>query len=103
MLASSPSEDVSQRTITLLQSVRRKTFSWVQELSYDLVMVPTNKECSSLMWDMASTCQSTFDIDPAIHCKLFHSAEDVDALLSCAFFIHTLHPNHLQYMKMEYP
>ena len=103
VLASSPSEDVSQRTITLLRSVRRKTFSWVQELSYDLVMAPTNKERSSLMRDMASTCRSTFVIDPATHCKLFHSAEDVNALLSCAFFIHTLHPNHVQFMKMEHP
>ena len=103
VLASSPSEDVSQRAITLLRSVRRKTFSWVQELSYDLVMAPTNKERSSLMRDMASTCRSTFDIDPAAHRNLFHSAEDVDALLSCAFFIHTLHPHHLQYMKMKYP
>ena len=103
VLASSPSEDVSQRAITLLRSVRRKTFSWVQELSYDLVMAPTNKERSSLMRDMASTCRSTFDIDPAAHRNLFHSAEDVDALLSCAFFLHTLHPHHLQYMKMKYP
>jgi hypothetical protein len=92
VLASSPSEGVSDRAIALLRSIRRKTFSWVQELSYDLAKAPTNNERTNLLLDMAATCRSTFDIDPAILHKVFYSAADVDALLSCAFFIHALRP-----------
>ncbi|KAF8554924.1 hypothetical protein OG21DRAFT_1484286 [Imleria badia] len=94
VLASSPSEGVSDRVIALLRSVRRTTFGWVQDLSYDLAKAPTNEERRNLLLDMAATCRSTFDVDPdyATVRKLFHSAEDVDALLSCAFFIHTLRP-----------
>ena len=91
VLASSPSRGVSDRAIGLLRSVRKVTFSWVQELSYDLAKAPTNEERRKLLLDMAATCRSTFDVDPAIFRKVFHSAEDVDALLSCGFFIHTLH------------
>ena len=92
VLASSPSETVSDRAIALLRSVRRKTFSWVQELSYDLARAPTNEERRNLLLDMAATCRSTFDVDSDTLPKLVHSAEDVDALLSCAFFIHALRP-----------
>ena len=91
VLTSSPSEGVSDRAIVLLRSICRKIFSWVQELSYDLTMAPTNEECMNLLLDMAATCQSTFDVDPATLRKLFHSAKEVDALLSCIFFIHALH------------
>ncbi|KAF8554401.1 hypothetical protein OG21DRAFT_1484696 [Imleria badia] len=94
VLGSSPSEDVSERAIALLQSVRRKTFSWVQDLSYELAQAPTNAERIKLLLEMASTCRSTFDVDSATIRKLFHSAEDVDALLSCAFFIHALRPEY---------
>ena len=89
VLASSPCEDVSERIITLLRRVRRKTFGWVQELSYDLTKAPANKERKILLLAMAATCRSTFDADPIILHKLFRSAEDIDALLTCAFFIHT--------------
>ena len=88
VLASSPSEGVSERAIALLRSVRRKTFSWVQELSYDLTQAPTNTERKTLLLAMAATCRSTFDVDPATLRRLFRSAENVDALLSCAFFMH---------------
>ena len=44
VLASSPSGDVSEWAIALLRSVRTRTFSWVQELSYDLAKERTNKE-----------------------------------------------------------
>ena len=91
VLASSPSEGVSDRAIALLRKVRTKTFNWVQELSYDLAQAPTNKERRNLLLDMAATCRSTFDVDVATLRKLFHSAEDVDALLSCAFFIQASH------------
>ena len=91
VLASSSSEGVSERAIALLRSVRRKTFSWVQELSYDLTQAPTNKERRTLLQAMAATCRSTLDVDPATLRKLFRSAEDVDALLSCAFFMHGSH------------
>jgi hypothetical protein len=90
VLASSPGEWVSDRAIALLRSIRRKTFSWVQELSYDLRMAPTNEERVNLLLDMAATCRSTFDVDPAALRKVFHFAEDVDALLSCSFFMHAL-------------
>ena len=88
VLASSPCEDVSERIITLLRRVRRRTFGWVQELSYDLTKAPANEERKILLLTMAATCRSTFDADPVILHKLFHSAEDADALLTCAFFIH---------------
>ncbi|KAF8443938.1 hypothetical protein L210DRAFT_3643514 [Boletus edulis BED1] len=90
VLASSPSEDISERAIALLRKVRRKTFSWVQVLSYDLAKATTNSARRQSLETMASTCQSTFDVDPATLRKLLHSAEDVDALLSCTFFIHAL-------------
>ena len=90
VLVSSPGEDVSERAITLLQSVRRKTFHWVQELSYDLAKAPTHDGRKNLLREMAAICRSTFNVDPAILPKLLHSAEDVDALLSCALFIEAL-------------
>ena len=90
VLASSPGEGISGRAIALLQRVRRKTFNWVQELSYNLIKAPMNQERSYLLQDMAATCRSTFDVDPSVLHKLFHSAEDVDVLLSCAFLIHAL-------------
>lgn len=93
VIASSPSQGVSDRAIALLQGIRRKTFSWVQDLSYDLAQAPTNEERRHLLLDMAATCRSTFDVDPGTLHKLFHSPEDIDALLSCAFFIHAL-PYH---------
>jgi hypothetical protein len=92
VLASSPSVGVSDRAIALLRCVRRKTFSWVQELSYNLAQAPTNEERRNLLLDMATTCRGTFDVDPATLHKVFWSAEDVDALLSCSFFIHALRP-----------
>ena len=90
VLGAAPSEDVSARAIASLRSVRRKTFKWVQELSYNLTMAPMNEERSALLLDMAATCRSTFDVDATTLCKLCYSAEDVDALLSCALFVHTL-------------
>ena len=93
VLASSPGEDVSERAVALLRSVRRKTFNWVQDLSFDRGMAPTNDERRNLLLDMAATCRSTFDVaNPATLRKLFRCAEDVDALLSCAFFIHAHRP-----------
>ena len=90
VLASSPSEEVSDRAVALLRSVRRKTFGWVQDLSYDLAQAPTNGERRHLLLEMAVTCRSTFDVDPATLRKICYSAEDVDVLLSCGFFIHAL-------------
>ena len=92
VLASTPSEGVSERAITLLRNVRRKTFKWVEELSYNLTMAPTNEERSKLLFVMAATCRSTFDIDTTALRKLSYTAEDVDALLSCALFVEALRP-----------
>ena len=94
ILALSPSEDISERAIALLRRVRMKMFSWVRQLSYDLTMAPgpANEERRNLLLDMAATCRSTFDVGHVTLCKLFRSPEDVDALLSCTFFIRTLYP-----------
>ena len=56
VLVSSPSEGISDRAIALLRCVCRKTFSWVQELSYDLAKAPMNEERRKLLLDMAATC-----------------------------------------------
>ncbi|KAI9573353.1 hypothetical protein HD554DRAFT_861014 [Boletus coccyginus] len=85
VLASNPGEDVSERTTALLRSVRKRTFSWVQELLCDMAVAPTNEQRSRLLVNMAATCRSTFNVDPAILSKHVCSAEDVDALLSCTF------------------
>ena len=88
LLASSCCEETLERAIGLLREVRAKTFHWVQELSYDLMIAPANTERSNLLRDMAATCRSTFDVGPAVVGGLPHTVEDVDALLSCAIFIH---------------
>ena len=87
LLESCCHEDISERAIRLLRQVRTKTFEWVQELSYDLLMAPINTERSKLLKDMAATCRSTFDVGHAILHKLLYSVEDVEALISCAIFI----------------
>jgi hypothetical protein len=88
LLASCCYEDISERGIRLLRQVRTKAFEWVKESSYNLMMAPTNTERSKLLRDMAATCRSTFDVGHALLHKLLYSAEDVEALLSCAIFIH---------------
>ncbi|KAF8434543.1 hypothetical protein L210DRAFT_3649044 [Boletus edulis BED1] len=80
VLMSSPSEDITERAIALLRS----------ELSYDLSKAPINQERRDLLLDVTAACRSTFDVHPATFHKLFHSAEDVDAFLSCASFIHAI-------------
>ena len=87
LLSSCCYEDILERGIRLLRQVRTKTFEWVQELSYDLLMAPINTERSKLLKDMAATCRSTFDVGHAILHKLLYSVEDVEALISCAIFI----------------
>ena len=100
VLVSSLSEDVSERAITLIRNVRRKTFSCVQDLSYDLAMAPANEERRNLLLEMAATCRNTFDVDHATLPKLLHSAEDVDALLSCSFFIRALFLACMSYSRI---
>ncbi|KAF8548129.1 hypothetical protein OG21DRAFT_1599535 [Imleria badia] len=102
VLEASPSEAVSERAIELLRSVRRKTFDWVQDLSYNLEKAPMNKERGNLLRDMAAACRSTFDVGPATLGKLLRSTEDVDALLSCSFFIRALRPEfvHDEYSRL---
>lgn len=92
VLASSPSEGVSERALALLREVRRKIFDWVQELLYNLVKAPVNEERSDLLRDMAATCRSTFNVGSATLHRFLHCAEDVDVVLSCALLIHALHP-----------
>ena len=97
VLVSSPSEDISERAIVLIRSVRRKTFSCVQDLSYDLAMAPTNEERRNILLEIAATCRSTFDVDHVTLPRLLDSPEDVDALLSCSFFIRALYPACMSY------
>ena len=87
VLASSPGQCVSKRAIVILRSVRRKTFNWVQDILYDLTQAPTNYERRILLKELATACRSTFGVDPATFCKHFRSAEDADALLSCALLM----------------
>ena len=88
LLGASPPEGVSMRAFQLLRDVRRKTLEWVRELAYDLMQAPTNHERRRHLRDMAITCRSTFGVSPSLLCKVFHSAEDIEAVLSSAFFIH---------------
>ena len=87
VLASSPGQCVSERAIVILRSVRKKTFNWVQDILYDLTQAPTNYERRILLKELATACRSTFGVDPATFCKHFRSAEDADALLSCALLM----------------
>ena len=88
LLEASPPEGVSMRAFQLLRNVRRRTLEWVRELAYNLMQAPTNQERRSHLRDMAITCQSTFGVSPSLLCKVLHSAEDIEAVLSSAFFIH---------------
>ena len=88
VLASSPCEGVSERALQLLRNVRRKTLVWVQELAYNLMQASTNDERRQRLYNMAVTCRSTFDVSTGLLREVLHSAEDVQAFLSCTFFIH---------------
>ena len=99
VLSSSPCEDVSERAIGLLRSVRKKTFAWVKELSYDLFRDPTSLKCRERLRDMAATCRSTCDVDLMTLRRAVHSAEDVEALLACGIFIHATSPTRLGCMS----
>ena len=92
LLASGPCEAISKQTFQLLRNVRGKTFDWVNELLYDVIKSPTNKECRQVLWNMAAICRSTFNVDPAIMHKLLHSAQDIEIALTCAFLMRTTAP-----------
>ena len=88
ILAFGPPEGVSERAYQLLRNVRSKTLKWVQDLAYNLMKAPTNEERRRSLSDMATACRSTFDVrDNSTLRKLLQSAEDVEAVLACAFFI----------------
>ncbi|KAG9308685.1 hypothetical protein JVU11DRAFT_11642 [Chiua virens] len=86
LLASNPRESILERALQLLRDVRWKTLEWVQELAYNLILEPTFEGRRESLYNMAATCRSTFDVDTSVLPRLFLSAQDVDALLSCAFF-----------------
>ena len=88
LLASSPDHAVSLGALGLLRTVRRKVFSWVQELSAELVRTPGDDGSRGVLWDMAAICRGTFDVDPAMIPELLHSAEDIEVLLYSAIIIH---------------
>ena len=97
VVASSPSEDVLERALHLLRDVRSKTLRWVQDLAYNLMQAPMNVHRCHRLYNMAATCRSTFDINTGTLRKVLYSAEDVEALLSCAFFIYAT--GQLHYLK----
>ncbi|KAF8132556.1 hypothetical protein EV363DRAFT_1328807 [Boletus edulis] len=102
LLASSPCEDVSEQAIRLLRNVRKKTFRWVKELSYNLIQDPMSHERRKLLQDMAATCRSTCDVDPTTLRKIILSAEDVEALLACSIFIQATSPTNPAFLSSRY-
>ena len=87
LLGSNPPKCVLGRALQLLRNVRRKTLEWVQELAYNLIRAPTSYQRHRCLWHMAVACSSTFGVDASSFRKALHSAEDVEALLSCTLFI----------------
>ncbi|KAF8129798.1 hypothetical protein EV363DRAFT_1219569 [Boletus edulis] len=92
ILVSRSSRDISEQAIQLLQNVRRKTFSLVHELLYDVRKSSTNVESLELLRDIAVVCRSSFDVGGAASYELFHSVQDVEIALSCAMLISTIGP-----------
>ena len=86
LLASNPPEFVSGRALQLLRNIRAKTLEWVQERAYNLIQAPTSNKRRRCLRDMAVACQSTFGVGASLFREVLHSAEDVEALLSCALF-----------------
>ena len=89
VLSSRSSGDVSRRAIELLRKVRRKTYDWVHELLYDVMMSPTSREGLELLRDMAAVCRSTFDVAATARYDLFRSELDIEIALSCVMLVHT--------------
>ena len=95
LFASNPDQAVLAKVLALLRIVRMKVFSWVQELSDKLTRTPGDEELRGLLRDTAAICRSTFDVDPTMVEQLFHSAEDVEVLISCAILIHDNTPSNI--------
>ena len=95
LLASSPDQAVTLETLGVLRTVRGKVFSWIQELSAELVKAPADEGLRGIMRDIAAICRSTFNVDPAMIPKVLHSAEDIEILLSSAVLIHDHTPNEV--------
>jgi hypothetical protein len=93
LLASSPDQGVSLEALSLLRTVRGKVFSWVEKLSAKVKETPGDEEFRGYLRDAATTCRSTFDVDPSMIRKLLHSAEDIKVLLSSAILIHDHTPS----------
>ena len=51
------------------------------------IQAPTSHQRRRCLWRMAVACQSTFGVDARSFRRALHSAEDVEALLSCALFL----------------
>ncbi|KAH7882701.1 hypothetical protein F5I97DRAFT_1984211, partial [Phlebopus sp. FC_14] len=98
VLASSPDSEVSHRVYRLLRSVRKKTHSWVQELSKKVEDADGEVENEELRWrlrDAGAICRSTFDVDPEHYEKILNSPEDVEILVCCAILVHDNTPAKL--------
>jgi hypothetical protein len=91
LLASNQDTGVRARAHGLLREVRKKTFSWVQELSLKVREVE-DEEIRGRLRDIAAICRSTFDVDLENMREQLSSQEDVEILVSCAIFIHDSTP-----------
>ncbi|KAF8439864.1 hypothetical protein L210DRAFT_3645838 [Boletus edulis BED1] len=94
LLASSPNQTVSLKLLGFLRTVRRKLFSWVEELSSKLVETPGDEDLRGFLRGAAVICRSTFDVDPCWTRQLLHSG-DINVLLSCAILIHDHTPSEI--------
>jgi hypothetical protein len=91
LLASNQDAGVRARAHGLLREVRKKTFSWVQELSLKVREVE-DEEIRGRLRDIAAICRSTFDVDRGNMREQLSCQEDVEILVSCAIFIHDSTP-----------
>ncbi|KIJ07619.1 hypothetical protein PAXINDRAFT_19202, partial [Paxillus involutus ATCC 200175] len=91
LLASNQESGMRARAHGLLREVRKKTFSWVQELSLKVREVE-DEEIRGRLRDVAAICRSTFDVDRKNMREQLSSQEDVEILISCAISIHDSTP-----------
>ncbi|KAF8838139.1 hypothetical protein BDN67DRAFT_1024216 [Paxillus ammoniavirescens] len=91
LLTSNQDGDVRTRAHGFLREVRKKTFSWVQELSLKVREVE-DEEIRGRLRDIAAICRGTFDVDRENMSEQLSSEEDVEILVSCAIFIHDSTP-----------
>ncbi|KIK90485.1 hypothetical protein PAXRUDRAFT_14327 [Paxillus rubicundulus Ve08.2h10] len=91
LLATNRVSSVQARAHELLREVRKKTFSWVQELSLKVQEVK-DEEIRERLRDIAAICRSTFGVDRENTREQLSSQADVEILVTCAITIHDSTP-----------